>query len=59
MCFTTSDLELESGFAMNLLDKEMALDTNLSIELVNELTELYAKAIEYYENQQDTRFIDF
>jgi hypothetical protein len=48
-----------SDFADKLISKEMKLDSVCSMEVINELVELYGMAVEHYENIGDTRHIDY
>ena len=52
-------LELPSDFPMQLLAAEFALENDASSESVDTLVNLYQQAIEYYEHQGDSRFLDF
>ena len=51
--------EFSSNIAMSILDRELELDSNPTPTLVHELVDLYSNAIEYFETQQDSRYLDF
>lgn len=44
---------------MKIIDKEIELETNCSLQVLNELVELYRVAIEYYEEVKSQKFWDF
>ena len=44
---------------MKLLDKEAELERNCSVDIVNELVQLYTEAIEYYAYMKDKKSNDF
>ena len=50
--------ELPANFAERLLELELEIETNCCLPLVNELMELYQQAIEYYENEGDSKYVD-
>lgn len=51
-------ITLPPDFAMKLLDKEIELESSVSMPTLNELVELYRLAIEYYEHIQSPKFWD-
>eukprot|EP00358_Blepharisma_japonicum_P006366 CAMPEP_0202944686 /NCGR_PEP_ID=MMETSP1395-20130829/5557_1 /ASSEMBLY_ACC=CAM_ASM_000871 /TAXON_ID=5961 /ORGANISM="Blepharisma japonicum, Strain Stock R1072" /LENGTH=328 /DNA_ID=CAMNT_0049643815 /DNA_START=14 /DNA_END=1000 /DNA_ORIENTATION=- len=50
---------LSLDFGVQLLSKESELESSPSIEVVQELVNLYSQAIEYYEHKNDPKFYDF
>uniref|UniRef100_A0A7S3MRU3 Uncharacterized protein n=1 Tax=Fabrea salina TaxID=342563 RepID=A0A7S3MRU3_9CILI len=50
---------LPNNFATNLIEKELQLESDCSLEVLNELVNLYSQAIEYYEHVQDPKYYDF
>ncbi|CAG9326535.1 unnamed protein product [Blepharisma stoltei] len=51
--------KLSNDFGIKLLEKELELEKNWSIEIINELVLMYTEIIEYYEYNKDPRYLDF
>ena len=50
---------LSFDFGMRLLDKEAELERNCSVDIIQELVQLYTEAIEYYAYMKDKKSNDF
>jgi hypothetical protein len=50
---------LPTDFASQLIAKEFQLESCMNIELIQELAQLYAVAIEYYEHINDMTYLDY
>jgi hypothetical protein len=50
---------LSNKFAMKIINKEIELETQCTLQNLKELVELYRVAIEYYEEIKDPKFWDF
>ena len=50
---------LPSDFAMQILDKEIELETECTLQTLKEVVELYRTAIEYYEDMKNPKYWDF
>lgn len=49
---------LPEDYALRLIDKEMMLETNCRMSVLNELVELYRVGIEYYEEVKDLKYLE-
>lgn len=53
------DSSLSNDFAMKILDKEINLETNCTLQNLKSLVDLYRNAIEYFEEIKSPKFWDF
>ena len=51
--------EISSDLAQQIIDKELELEKLPSSKVVHELNTLYSKAVEYYEQQDNPKYLDF
>jgi hypothetical protein len=51
--------DLSPDLATQIIEKEIDLDKSASLQLVQDLTALYTKAIEHYEAQENPKYLDF
>ncbi|CAG9334917.1 unnamed protein product [Blepharisma stoltei] len=51
--------KLSEDFGIRLLEKELELEKDWSIEIINQLVLMYTEIIEYYEYYKDPRYLDF
>lgn len=51
--------ELSKDFGMKMIEKELELEKNWDISILNELVIMYTEIIEYYEYNKDPRYLDF
>ncbi|CAG9317367.1 unnamed protein product [Blepharisma stoltei] len=55
--FNQTPISLAPDFALSLLNKELEAQKNCSIQVIQELVNLYRQAIEYYEFVNDQKFM--
>ncbi|OMJ94482.1 hypothetical protein SteCoe_2390 [Stentor coeruleus] len=51
--------EFPADLANSIIEKEIELEKNPSMILINELIALYTKAVEHYETQDNPKYLDF
>lgn len=51
--------DIPSDLAKKIIEKELELEKNTIATVIHELNTLYSKAIEYFEQQNDPKYLDF
>ena len=51
--------EISSELAKNIIEKELELEHNITSTAIHELIALYSKAMEHYEQQENSKYLDY